>query len=135
MSAAKPTLEQRRIAEDLSRQYGIAPDDVHFFKPDEAWLGADALMQIARNHPNIETITESFDQFIQPLNQVVHAALVSLKDGRAFQRTGIAKVEETVSGEKFDGHFLASSRAITSALNAARLFGWISASLSQDFVG
>lgn len=119
MATAKQSINERQIAEDLARQYGIDANDVLFFKPGEAWLGADPLMHIARNNPNVEIVTESFDQFIEPLSQVVHTAMVSLKDGRSFQRTGIARMNEEINGQVLDGHYLAASRAIKNALDAA----------------
>lgn len=117
------SIKQRQIAENLSDAYGFPPEAVRFFKDDEPWLGAEELMLVARKSPDVQNVHEDFDQFIEPLKQVVHTASVVLKDGRTFQRTGIAKVGERLPGmkddEMVDEHLLAASRAIRSALIAA----------------
>ena len=69
------TVKQETIAQGLAAQFGIDPERVYFpntEKPDEPWLPAESLITIARQSGDFQTIDEGFDQFIAPLNQVVH---------------------------------------------------------------
>ncbi len=115
--------QQRRIAEILSKQHGIPKDAIYFLnpkKPDEPWLPASALMTIARRSPEVKTISERFDQFIEPLKQVVYVATVILNNDRVFERSGVASLDEKLpEDEEADAHRLAASRAIRNALVAA----------------
>lgn len=113
------TLKQEGVAKDLARRFGIDPERIYFLnedKPDEPWLPAEALVTIARQTEDFQTIDESFDQYIGPLNQVVHRATVITKDGRTYTRSGVATIGER---QDIDDHALAAGRAVSAALTAA----------------
>lgn len=118
------TIQQQRIAEILSRQFGFPKEDVYFLnskKPDEPWLPSSALMAIARRSPDVQLVSERFYQHIEPLNQVVYVATVTLKDDRVFERSGVAALDEKLpeSEDEADPHRLAAARAIRNALASA----------------
>lgn len=116
------TPQQRGIVERLLAQFELDESGIRFFpeQPDEPWLSAETLMSIARQSGAFQSIEETFDQFVAPLDQVIHNALVIDKQGRLFKRSGAAKLGETLPfGEAVDGHALASSRALNAALRAA----------------
>lgn len=111
--------KQQTIAEGLAFKFNIDADRVLFLNPDrpeEPWLPAESLITIARQTEMFQTIDESFDQFIEPLKQVVHRAMAIDKQGRTFTRSGVATVGER---EDIDDHALAAGRAVSAALTAA----------------
>lgn len=113
------TLQQESISLKLSEQFNIDPERILFLNeknPEEPWLSAEALVTIARQTGNFQTIDESYDQLIVPLNQVVHRATVIDREGRTYSRCGIATIGER---EDIDDHALAAGRAISAALTAA----------------
>src|SRR5947209_19007520 len=113
------SLKQQTIAEGLAVRYNIDPERIYFLNPDkteEAWLPAESLITIARQSGDFQTIDEGFDQFIAPLNQIVHRATVITKAGNTFTRSGVATVNER---EDMDDHALAAGRAVSAALTAA----------------
>lgn len=119
MSTIQVANERKKIVDQLASQYDIDPERVLFLnenKPTEAWLSADLLLQIARKEDVFQSIDEGFNQFIQPLNQVVHAATVIDKSGRSFSRCGIASIGERAD---VDEHQLAAGRALKAAFTAA----------------
>lgn len=111
--------QQQSIAQELASRFDIDPDRILFLnpdKPEEPWLSAEALVTIARRSGDFQGIDEGFDQFIAPLNQVVHRATVTDKGARVFTRAGVATVGER---EDIDDHALAAGRAVGAALTAA----------------
>jgi hypothetical protein len=122
MRTEKRTPDQQQIASRLSSRYGIEPDRVFFPDPTEPtkpWLGADELTHIARQSERFQEIATTFDTFIIGLNQVVHRARVIDKEGRSFERVGIATLGEKLRGVEADEHQLAGSRAVVAALSTA----------------
>ena len=123
MSTSQHSIQQTRIAEILSKQYGISIGEVYFLnpkKPDEPWLTAAALMTIARQSPEILEVSERYDRYIEALQQIVYVGTVALKDGRTFQRSGVATIGEKLpGGDEADEHELAAARAIRKVLDAA----------------
>ncbi|PYS89006.1 MAG: hypothetical protein DMF64_19060 [Acidobacteria bacterium] len=113
------TLKQQSIAEGLAHRYGIDTESIHFLnadKPEEPWLTAESLIIIARQSAELQTIDEGFDQFIDPLLQIVHYATVVTKSGQTFRRSGVATINER---EDMDAHRLAAGRAVSAVLTAA----------------
>lgn len=113
------TVNQMTIRRQLGEQFQIDPERILFLnesKPEEAWLNAEALTTIARRSGNFQAISEGFDQFIEPLNQVVHVATVVDKIGHTFTRAGIATIGES---SEVDEHELAAGRAVRATLTAA----------------
>jgi hypothetical protein len=113
------TATQHKRALELADKLGIGEEDIYFLnpdKPDEAWLSPNALTTLARKSPELRSVSEDYVNYIAPLNQVVHRAVVIDAQGRDFARTGIATI-----GEKpgMDEHFLAAGRALSAALTAA----------------
>jgi len=117
------TKAQNSIAESLARQFSIDKDRVFFPDPDEPtkpWLGADELISIARQSDQFQAIETGFVIVITELNQVVHRARVVDKEGRVFERIGVATIGEALPGSaKPDEHGLADSRAIVATLGSA----------------
>jgi len=135
--SASPTSSQTTAARDrflaeLLREYPeIDPERVLFLnpnKPTEPWFPSEVLIAIARNTGKFDVIEEGFDQYIQPLNQVVHYASVT-RDERVFRRSGVATIGESISRtdnghplynrQSPDAHQLAASRALVAVLDAA----------------
>lgn len=113
------TAKQEEIRQKLAEEYEIDADDVFFLNeedPDEPWLNANALTTIARRSSIFQTISESYEDHIAPLNQVVHQAIVIDKEGRSFGCCGVATINEH---PKIDAHTLAGGRAVRAALTAA----------------
>jgi hypothetical protein len=113
------TLKQQSVAEGLAARFNIDPERIYFLNPDkqdEAWLPAESLITIARQSGDFQTIDEGFDQFIDPLNQIVHYAAVVTKGGLTFRRSGVATIGER---DEMDDHALAAGRAVSAALTAA----------------
>lgn len=113
------TQKQDEIAARLASEFDIDADRILFLnpdKPEEPWLSAEALVTIARRSGNFQAIDETFNQYIAPLNQVVHSATVVDKDGRSYTRSGVATIGER---EEVDDHTLAAGRAVGAALTAA----------------
>jgi hypothetical protein len=123
MNPAPRTNQQRRIADGIASSYGIPSEDVYFLnskKPDEPWLPARALMTIARKSPQVLMIEDRFDRFDAGLNQIIHSATVSLKEGPVITRVGAATIGEVLpNDEEADEHELAAGRALHKALTAA----------------
>lgn len=122
MSTVGFSIQQKRIAETVSHQYGVPKDKVYFpyeREPDRPWLGAEALMVIARNSPEVSGVMERFDKYEPTLQQIFHLATVTTTDGHTFERTGVASIGEKLKGvpdEEVDEHELAAARAIRKAL-------------------
>lgn len=114
---------QSLVISTLASQYGIDPARVFFpdsQNPSKPWLGADELLAIARKSDRFMEVIEGYDNYIPGLNQVVHRARVVDRDGHAFERCGIATVNEPApDGSPADGHSLAGSRALVATLTAA----------------
>lgn len=123
MNATNRTNEQNRIAEGLATQFAIDKDRVFFPDPDrpnDPWLGANELIAIARQSDRFQAIEAKFTTVIVELNQIVHSARVVDKEGRIFERIGVATLGENTPGSaKPDEHGLADSRAIVATLSAA----------------
>ena len=120
------TEKQNSVAQLLASEFKIDAERVYFLKPDkpeEPWLPAESLVTIARQSGEFRAIDESFDQFIEPLHQVVHRATVIDQDGRTYTRSGVATVGERAANsaqrEVLDEHALAAGRAVSAALTAA----------------
>jgi hypothetical protein len=119
MKSQQRTITQQGVAEKLAREFDIDPERILFLnpeKPEEPWLSAEALVTIARQSGNFQAIDEGYDQFIAPLNQVVHHATVTDKEGRVYTRSGVATIGER---QDIDDHALAAGRAVGAALTAA----------------
>lgn len=113
------TVNQAAIRRELGEKFNIDPDRILFLnenKPDEPWLPAEALMTIARQSGNFQAIDETVEQFIAPLNQIVHRATVIDTAGRSYGRCGVATIGER---QDIDDHALAAGRALNAALTAA----------------
>jgi hypothetical protein len=116
------TPDQQAIALRLSSRYGIEAERVFFpdpTDPTKPWLGADELTHIARQSERFQEIATTFDTFIVGLNQIVHKARVIDREGRSYERVGIATLGEKLRGVNADEHQLAGSRAVVAALNTA----------------
>ncbi len=113
------TLKQQSIADGLVKQFDIDAERIYFLNednPEEPWLPAESLITIARKSEEFQTIDESFDQYIGPLNQVVHRSTVITRAGRTYTSSGVATIDERAD---IDAHALAAGRAVRSALTAA----------------
>lgn len=113
------TEQQQTIADRLANEFDIDGERILFLnpdKPEEPWLPAEALVTIARQSGNFQAIDESFDQFIAPLQQVVHRATVIDRDSRTYTRSGVSTINERTD---IDDHALAAGRAVSAALTAA----------------
>ena|ERR1044072_2410013 len=119
------TEQQQAVVTALRKTFEIDDDEIRFLnpeKPQEPWLSSGALMSIARQTGAFQTISERYDKYIEALNQVVHVATVIDKEGRSFERTGVATVGENLSltgAREIDAHALAGARALNAALRAA----------------
>lgn len=123
MSTHTQTTQQQQKAEGFHKLFGIPKGEVFFPDPDrplEPCLTTSALLEIARNIPDIRDVSEQFDRYEPALQQLVYRARVILSDGRAFERTGVARVNEPIPGKEkeSDGHGLAGSRAVRKVLAA-----------------
>jgi hypothetical protein len=113
------SIQQQSIAKDLAQQFEIDVERIYFLnpdKPEEPWLPAESLLIIARNSGNFQTIDESFDQYVESLNQIIHRATVITKDSCTFTRSGVATRGEQ---QDIDDNALAAGRAVSAALTAA----------------
>ena len=113
------TLKQQAVAGGLAERFGIDVERIYFFngdKPEEPWLPAESLITIARQSEEFQTIDESFDQYIAPLNQLVHRSTVITRAGRTYTSSGVATIGERAD---IDDHALAAGRAVRAALTAA----------------
>jgi len=113
------SIQQQAVADRLAQQFDIDAERILFLneeKPEEPWLPAESLLTIARRSGNFQTIDESFDQYIEPLSQVVHRATVIDREGMTYTRSGVATINER---EEVDAHALAAGRAVGAALTAA----------------
>jgi hypothetical protein len=123
MESRQYSAAQTLIVSSLWKQYGIDPNRVFFpdsNNPSKPWLGADELLAIARKSDRFMEVVEGFDAYIPGLNQVVHRARLVDRDGHAFERCGVATINEpTPDGSPTDGHGLAGSRALVATLTAA----------------
>ncbi|MGA9768752.1 MAG: hypothetical protein WBV94_06920 [Blastocatellia bacterium] len=122
METPTRTDEQKRIAETLADRWGFGAERVFFpdaREPNKPWLGADELTHIARQSERFQEIATGFDTYILALNQVVHRARVIDREGRSYERIGIATLGEKLRGVEADEHQLAGSRAVVAALSTA----------------
>jgi hypothetical protein len=113
------TPQQQEIARQWADTLGIDIADIYFLnaeKPTEFWLSPNALTTLARKSSDFQSVDEAYVDYIAPLEQIVHRAVVIDAQGRAFARTGVATLKEK-SG--MDEHFLAAGRALSAALTAA----------------
>ncbi|MET0466895.1 MAG: hypothetical protein ABW007_27285 [Chitinophagaceae bacterium] len=111
--------QQQSLAQELASRFDIDPDRILFLnpdKPEEPWLSAEALVTIARRSGEFQAIDEGFDQYISQLNQLVHRASVTDKEGRVYTRSGVSTIGER---QDIDAHALAAGRAVGAALTAA----------------
>lgn len=113
------TSQQQAIAEGLAGKFDIDVERIYFLnedKPEEPWLSAESLITIARQSDEFQMIDESFDQYIAPLNQVVHRSTVITRAGRTYTSSGVATIGERAD---IEDHALAAGRAVRAALTAA----------------
>lgn len=112
--------EQVSVIRELTQKYQIDPGDITFLSSGEPWLPSRVRLEIARQSEQFASISESFDQFIPALCQVVHSAEVLTQNGLSFRRSGVATIDEKLpNSEIADCHELAASRALGAALDAA----------------
>ncbi len=119
MNTDRNMINQEAIRRELGEKFNIDPERILFLndkKPEEPWLPAEALMTIARQSGEFQAIDETVEQYIAPLNQIVHRATVIKKDGTSFGRCGVATIGER---QDIDDHALAAGRALAAALTAA----------------
>lgn len=114
------TPQQQALANDLAQAHNIDPERVLFLrddKPLEPWLPPEALITIARQSDKFKHLDEGFQEYIAPLNQVVHHATFIDADGNTFGRSGVATIKEGDAVE-VDAHVIAAGRAISAALTS-----------------
>ena len=111
------TQQQQEIARQWADTLGIDIADIYFLnadKPTEFWLSPNALTTLARKSSDFQSVDEAYVDYIAPLNQIVHRAVVIDAQGRTFARTGVA----TIGEKPVDEHLLAAGRALSAALTA-----------------
>jgi len=112
------TKQQQAIAEDLARRLQIDGERILFLNSrdkEEPWLPPEALTTIARLSDRFKHLDEGFQEFIPPLNQVVHHATFIDCEGNTFGRSGVATVGAFAD---LDAHIIAAGRAISAALTS-----------------
>lgn len=112
------TRQQQSIAEDLARRLQIDSERILFLNSrnkEEPWLPPEALTTIARQSDRFKHLDEGFQEFIAPLNQVVHHATFIDCEGNTFGRSGVATVGAFAD---LDAHIIAAGRAISAALTS-----------------
>jgi hypothetical protein len=115
---------QKQNLEILGKNFGLSDAELNrclFFeaKNDEPWIPPDILEAIARKTGGFQTISSTYDQFIELLNQIVYGGLVVDAQGRSFPRSGVATIGERPGGIEIDAHTLAEGRALSASLTAA----------------
>lgn len=122
MNQQARTKQQNEVIEQLTAHFSIDADRILFLnprEPNDPWIPADELESIARQAGGFQSIDVDYDNFIEPLQQVVYKAVVVDEQGRRFGRTGVATIgEETPIGD-IDVQILAAGRALSAALRAA----------------
>jgi hypothetical protein len=122
MSQNTRTPKQQEIVDRLQSSFEIDTERVLFLNPrdpNEPWLPADELESIARQAGGFQSIDVDYENFVEPLAQVVYKAVVIDEQGRRFGRTGVATIGETTPIGEIDVQQLAAGRALSAALRAA----------------
>jgi hypothetical protein len=112
------TRQQQAIAEELARRLQIDGERILFLSSrnkEEPWLPPEALTTIARQSDRFKHLDEGFQEYIAPLNQVVHHATFIDCEGNTFGRSGVATVGAFAD---LDAHLIAAGRAISAALTS-----------------
>jgi hypothetical protein len=122
------TANQQAVIAKLEEIFGLSSEDTEgilFLKPNKPlkpWLPYDVALAIARQSPDLRSVTDRYVDYITALQQVVHSATVTDSKGREFTCTGIATIGETLPNEDIpDEHRLAKARGLNGALDMAGL--------------
>lgn len=123
MSQTLRTPQQTERVKALVERFGIDGSKVLFFKdnPNEPWLRAKQLAQIARQSGKFKVVSAEFSQYIEPLRQIIYQGnLVDLND-HIYSLPGVATIGEKdeATGEEFDEHDLAEARCLRSTFELA----------------
>jgi hypothetical protein len=115
---------QTENLETLRKNFGLSDGEVSrclFFRKDqdEPWIPPDLIEAIARKTGKFQGINALFDQYVEPLKQIVYTASVTDEFGRQYVRSGVATLGEKPNGADIETGTLACGRALTAALTAA----------------
>jgi hypothetical protein len=118
------TAAQKQSLNFLQTNFGLSDDDLNrciFFRKDDnqPWIPPEILEAIARKTGKFQSINAVFDQYVEPLEQIIFTASVTDEHGRVYMRSGVATMREKPSGVEIDTPTLARGRALSAALTAA----------------
>jgi hypothetical protein len=127
------TSAQQAVVNQLVDKFGIDGSKVLFLNErdrNEPWLRARLLASIARQSGLFKVVRAEYENYIEPLNQIVYqATIVDLQD-RIYSLPGVASANEKISNseeasksaagdEPINAHDLAESRSLKSTLELA----------------
>lgn len=121
------TQQQQDVVNRIVDQFHIDGKEILFLDDKDKtkpWLRARTLASIARSSGKFKVVRSEFEQYIEPLKQVVYqGTLVDLGD-RIFSLPGVATVNETIrinnqDDEVVDAHDLAEARSLRSTFELA----------------
>jgi hypothetical protein len=116
------TPEQQQVINNLTSRFDIDGERILFLNdkdPLDPWIPSSELEAIARQSGGIQSTDVEFYQFVEALQQIHYKATVITGDGRAYARTGAARLGEQSKGGEIDAETLAQGRALGNALRAA----------------
>jgi hypothetical protein len=120
------TNQQQEIVNRLVQTFHIDGAEVLFLNkkdPTKPWLRARTLASIARSSGKFKVVRGEFEQYIEPLKQVVYQGTLVDLDDRVYSLPGVATVDEKIridaTDETVDAHDLAEARALRSTFELA----------------
>lgn len=125
MSQSLRTPKQKEIVAQLVERFGIDGSKVLFLNeknPDEPWLRAMLLAGIARKSGLFKVVRVEWENYIEPLSQIIYQGTVVDVDDRIYSLPGVATANEKhdrIDDEEINAHDLAESRALRSTLTLA----------------
>jgi hypothetical protein len=115
------TPQQNEIDNALVERFNIDGSEVLFLdekKPTKPWLRARTLASIARSSGKFKVVRSEFEQYIEPLKQIVYQGTLVDLDDRIFSLPGVATINEAIriddTDEVVDAHDLAESKSLRS---------------------
>ena len=118
------TLEQLQVRGEYANRFSIPTHWILFLndrEPLEPWFNPKALLAIARQAPEIQTVSGRFDKYVEPLKRIFFLGTVILANGRSYEMTGWSTVGEHLfdARDDIDEFSLAQGRAMHAAMEAA----------------
>jgi hypothetical protein len=123
MSQQLRTPKQQQIVDALVENFNIDGSKVLFFPedPDEPWLRARQLAQIARQSGKFKLVTVEPTHYWDALKQIFYQGTVVDQKDVTYSLPGVATINEKIEalGQTLDANDLAESRALRSTLQLA----------------